>query len=231
MKPTIPFIKFVTISSCKLFNIILLISYISFTGCNSLPADLQSRKDECIRKVNQLADKEKTASGNSDYKQLTEDYTNLKNEIVSYTADCNSRGISKENDKLINEIDGKISKFKSLSASSDSYSSGSSTICSICGRKFAGNGYEEVSDGVWKTCSNQYQCQICSPSCGMKHTAKMNGIINSLPESRQNRDDKIYEKNVCSMCNGTGIEKNTSHLTDEYGRVCPMCDGKGVRTF
>jgi DnaJ-class molecular chaperone len=49
-------------------------------------------------------------------------------------------------------------------------------------------------------------------------------------------DEKINEikskrlpagANNCSMCRGTGIEKNTSHLTDEYGRVCPMCEGKG----
>jgi hypothetical protein len=32
----------------------------------------------------------------------------------------------------------------------------------------------------------------------------------------------------CSMRREVqGIERNTSHLTDEYGRICPLCDGKG----
>jgi hypothetical protein len=52
--------------------------------------------------------------------------------------------------------------------------------CSICGRTFTHHGYEEISEGVWKPCQEPYQCQICSPECGMKHTNEMNRIMNQV---------------------------------------------------
>jgi hypothetical protein len=111
--------------------------------------------------------------------------------------------------------------------------------CSICGRKFTGNGFEEVSEGVWKPCQEPYQCYICSQECGMKHTAQMNALLNKLGGVGNNNgggyitgsDGRIYESNVCPLCKGTGIEKNQSSLSDEYGRICPMCGGKGVRSY
>jgi len=42
--------------------------------------------------------------------------------------------------------------------------------CSICGRRIYGRGFQEVSNGVWRPCKEPYQCQICSPECGMRHT-------------------------------------------------------------
>ena len=62
-----------------------------------------------------------------------------------------------------------------------SESSDNSRVCIICRKQFTGNGYEEVSDSVWKQCSNQYHSPICSPSCGMKQTDYIKSIINSLP--------------------------------------------------
>lgn len=65
----------------------------------------------------------------------------------------------------------------------------SQTICSICGRKFTGRGYTEVSNGVWEPSDSQTYSQICSVSCGLKHTAKMNGLINSIPDKVEGSDD------------------------------------------
>ncbi len=65
----------------------------------------------------------------------------------------------------------------------------SQTICSICGNRFSGNGYEEASNGVWRPCDSHTFSMICSESCGLKHTAKMNGIINSLPNKSDNGED------------------------------------------
>ncbi len=98
--------------------------------------------------------------------------------------------------------------------------------CSICGNKIYNSGYEEVSNGVWKRCQEPNQCLICSPNCGKKHTAKMNSYINGSSST-----GKIYDPDLCSLCKGTGIEKNNGSLTNEYGRVCPMCDGKGRRSY
>lgn len=119
------------------------------------------------------------------------------------------------------------------------------TICSICGNKFEGNGYEEVSNGVWKELHEPNSGTICSVSCGRKHAQEFDDIANSfgvdLNESNSNNqnggdydmknDGKVYETNACSICNGTGIEKNRSSFSDEVGRICPMCDGKGVRSY
>lgn len=64
----------------------------------------------------------------------------------------------------------------------------SQTTCTICGTKFSGNGYEEVSSGVWSPCDSHSFSMICSENCGLKHTDKMNGIINSLPDKNSNED-------------------------------------------
>lgn len=114
----------------------------------------------------------------------------------------------------------------------------SNNTCAVCGRQFVGNGYEEVSDGVWKQCREPYQCPICSKQCGMKHTAKMNGYINGNTRSSNTNSDynigndgRLYENNSCSLCKGTGIETSHSSLMGDQARVCPMCSGKGVRSY
>ena len=101
--------------------------------------------------------------------------------------------------------------------------------CTICGKLFTGKGYTEVRDGVWEKCVD-LQCPICSQTCGMKHTNKMNGYVNSTRKDLN--DGRIYEKNACSMCKGTGLETSYDAFTRRYNsRTCPMCDGKGVRGY
>lgn len=46
--------------------------------------------------------------------------------------------------------------------------------------------------------------------------------------------EKITNPTYCSLCQGTGIEKNRNPIkgiNEEYGRRCPMCDGKGRRSY
>lgn len=130
-------------------------------------------------------------------------------------------------------------ELKPLNNKEDKLQTDNSNVCSICNRTFKGKGYEEVSDGVWKECEEPYQCYICSKACGLKHTRKMNNLVNETKNNYDNNsnsyhkgsDGRLYENNACSLCKGTGIEKNTSSMSDEYGRKCPMCDGKGVRNY
>ena len=119
------------------------------------------------------------------------------------------------------------------------------TKCSICGRQFTGNGYEEVSDGVWKLCKDGEQSYICSPECGMVHTRKMNelmqkagvstkcshcglgtyqnGYCNYCGAASPERVNESYSNMPkCQGCNGTGWRDN---------EVCPLCDGKGVKVY
>jgi hypothetical protein len=155
----------------------LLIVFITlFTSCNNLPEDLQNRKDACNAKYKELADQEKNAYSSSDYIQLITDYTNFKNEIISYTAECNKRGISKENDKLVSEINEKISKFESLSKSDNSYSSSSSSssnssssdskTCSWCGNSFSGIHYTHL--GKMAPCQSSSSSNSIGKYCSMK---------------------------------------------------------------
>ena len=133
------------------------------------------------------------------------------------------------------------SSSNSTSSSSESKQIDNTNTCNICGKEFTGKGYEEVSEGVWKPCQEPYQSSICSPSCGLQSTRNIDKVlekyginpstIHDNNSSHESSDGRIYENNACPLCNGTGIEKNTSHLSDEYGRICPMCDGKGVRSY
>jgi hypothetical protein len=94
--------------------------------------------------------------------------------------------------------------------------------CTICGYDFKGNGYEEISDGVWERCNEPYQCYICSPACGRKHTQKMNSYL------KGGSSNERIQGETCSLCRGTGIESGWDPVTHEKtGRVCPMCNGKG----
>lgn len=126
--------------------------------------------------------------------------------------------------------------------------------CSQCAKLISGRGFEELSEGIWKPCKEPYQCQVCSPECGRKHTAEMNSLMDSLSTSLDkctNCDRGSYKEGFCnicgaasqekveeskskmadcSLCNGTGIEKATTPgLTGETGRICPMCDGTGKK--
>lgn len=138
----------------RFFNLVLLSVILFITSCNNLPKDLQSRKDDCNAKYKELADQEKNANCSSDYKQLITDYKSFKYEVISYTTECNKRGISKENEEIVNEIDEKISKFEGLSENDNSYSSSSSSsnssssseskTCSWCGNSFSGTHYTHL---------------------------------------------------------------------------------------
>ncbi len=127
------------------------------------------------------------------------------------------------------------------SSSSESATIDNTNTCNICGKEFTGKGYEEVSEGVWQPCKDPNQCFICSRNCGLQSTRNMDKILEKYgvnPSTihdnnsyHEGDEGKIYESNACPLCNGTGIEKNKSQLSDEYGRICPMCDGKGVRSY
>lgn len=97
-------------------------------------------------------------------------------------------------------------------------------VCDICGKHFTGRGYEEVSEGVWEETKEPYQSFVCSRECGLKHTSSWEKLVG------KKRDGRIYEKEPCGLCNGTGIEEVHNSLGD-VRRVCPMCHGKGYENY
>jgi hypothetical protein len=120
-------------------------------------------------------------------------------------------------------------------------------VCSICGKTFYHRGYQEVSEGQYEILK-EGQGTLCSISCAKQATQNLmnsadnyydnsdnssmkDASIQHYGEYNEGSDGKIYENNKCGLCNGTGIEKNRSSLSDEDGRICPMCEGKGVRSY
>lgn len=111
--------------------------------------------------------------------------------------------------------------------------------CTICGRNFTGNGFSEIADGVWQLSDNSHQSYICSQNCGRKHTEEINRILNRSNTNsnsgssgyQQGNDGRVYEKNACPLCSGTGLETGREYDGSKVSRVCPMCDGRGVRSY
>lgn len=172
---------------------------------NNLPQDLQTRKDANNAKYFELLEKEKSAFSTLDYEQLVKGYNSFKNETISYTAECNRRGISKNNDEIVKEADEKISKYQKLVNSANTNIDNSKQesdlfSCEICGRKFTGKGYCEGDDGIWRQCEEPYQGQICSPECGRRATGQFNkaasDLINSSNQNQMNNNnsDDYYER-------------------------------------
>jgi hypothetical protein len=220
----------------RLFKVFIVFLPFWIIGCDNLPSDLQAKKESINAKYYSLVEKEKTASSNSDYEQLIEGYNEFKNEAISYTAECNKRGISRNNDKTIQEAEEKISYYTSLINANQTTVVESNSIedkytCDVCGKEFTGNGYCEGDDGNWRPCIDEDNTlpYICSYQCALTKKRRIEDAWNKVDEKINEIKSKSLPAGAhnCSMCRGTGIEKNTSHLTDEYGRVCPMCEGKG----
>lgn len=102
-------------------------------------------------------------------------------------------------------------------------------VCTVCGKKFSGKGYEEVADGVWEQCKEPYQCYICSAFCGRIQTKKMNELV---AKTSNKSDGRVYDDDACTLCKGSGLESGKNLATGETeDRICPMCNGKGVKSY
>ncbi len=94
----------------------------------------------------------------------------LREEYVVYFDSCEKVGAKREKDRILGDLDAIMQTVESKAIST--------TNCSICGRDFTGNGYHEVSDGVWEKQVEPYQASICSKNCGLNHTNNWNSILN-----------------------------------------------------
>lgn len=130
----------------------------------------------------------------------------------------------------------------------------STTICSICGKEFYGNGYEEQLDGSFKELEYPYSNQLCSPTCARKASQKLESVAEKygidVDESSNTRCQSCsgrYEDGFCNLCGGASPEKvNQSNQNrancemcqgkkyiDGYGgvKVCPVCNGTGKESY
>ena len=183
--------------SFRFFKSSVIFLFLSFLmeSCNSLPPDLQIRKDTINTKIGELYKKlenlEKYEANNSSaHESIISEYKELKNECISYDSEKDRRGISrnkKKDDERIASLDKKIDKLSSSLESSKSAE-----------RKRIEERMEE-----------NYQYMKRQITGGQERLS--NG------------------GHTCSLCSGTGIERNTAQRTlgGGSGRTCPMCSGKG----
>ncbi len=130
------------------FSIYLLI-FIFFVGCNTVPQDLENKKVELNQRLEKLINSEKEVSGNEECEKLISGYEKLKTELIAYTADANGRGISKNNDRLIEDIDNRIQRLKQRVTPQVSYNDAREFVQEVVSHKggaildgFTSNSYE-----------------------------------------------------------------------------------------
>lgn len=172
------------------FNLLVFILGLFLFSCSSLPNDLQARKDAIANKLTELNKAYEAASGIPAYKQLIVDYTNLRAEISSYTTACNARGISKNNDALIKEIDEKIARFKTSVEISQGYVDMTSNTSTKNTRTVYSGGYPVEID---MTIPNGYEEGFTCSDCDGEGVVHDNGMGKKIDM-------------ICPGCAGRGFQ-------------------------
>lgn len=75
-------------------------------SCSNQPNDLENRKDKINSSLDELARRDPSTA--DEVERLVSDYNSLKSEIIDYTAEANRRGINKNNDAAINDINQRL---------------------------------------------------------------------------------------------------------------------------
>ncbi len=85
---------------------------------------------------------------------------------------------------------------------------------------------EAVESNEENSDSNDYSSEVSNESSSEENFE--NDRTNMVEAMEQ-----ISDPSYCSLCQGTGIEKNTAKdiFGGSDGRTCPMCEGKGRRTY
>jgi hypothetical protein len=92
--------------------IIILTAIMSSCGSKSMPDDLERKKESINNTLSALGNERENVNG-KDIQPLIDKYTAIKNELENYTTECNKRGIEKNNDEAINQINQVIEELKS----------------------------------------------------------------------------------------------------------------------
>jgi hypothetical protein len=96
----------------EILIICIVIAIITSCGRKSMPEDLERKKERLNNTVLALG-KERDNAKSEDFQALADKYAAVKNELENYTAECNKRGIEKNNDKVIQQINEIIEELKS----------------------------------------------------------------------------------------------------------------------
>lgn len=161
-----------------------LIAVVLLFSCNQTPssmsADLESRKSQ----INVQLENANKKWDIKDYEGLANEYKTLKQNIIEYTAVCNSQGYPKDNDETVSEIEAKITSLeisgiaKDLKNSSYSNSSTRSTNSSSCSDENAyrlGETYAQSQRNLIADCDYLYDMALAREG-QINHYCFCNGV-------------------------------------------------------
>ncbi|WP_303317901.1 hypothetical protein Q4Q34_18490 [Flavivirga abyssicola] len=152
--------------------LILLLINLSVSCKKSLPPELQHEREWVNIGMEEFIRKEEKSE---DYRKSTRiqvDLDMLRKNTLRYKEMLESKGYGGQfNSDALAFIDEKITKYVNNGKSIYKETSTRHT-CNICGKRFVGRGYTEVSTGLWQLTKEPLQSFICSRGCGAVHTER-----------------------------------------------------------
>jgi hypothetical protein len=168
--------------------------------------------------------------------------------LIVVISSCSSRGIEQLRNDVLKSIEDKIA------SEGGGMEIVSFTLTHVDGNEYVGvletleNGeafsypVNVVSDGstfVWEIPPTEADEANHENSDSVDYSSEVNDESSSeenFDNDRTNMVDameRISDPSYCSLCQGTGIEKNTAKdiFGGPDGRICPMCEGKGTRAY
>lgn len=155
----------------KVLLIMLLIFVI--VGCKeSLPPELQKEREWVNRGMEEFISYEERSEEYRKSTRIIVDLEMLRKTTLNYKEMLESKGFGDQfNPDAIAFLDEKLAKY-SNNGKSIGHEVSKKHTCNICGKRFVGNGYTEVSTGLWQPTKEPLQSFICSRACGAVHTEK-----------------------------------------------------------
>ncbi len=168
--------------------------------------------------------------------------------LIVVISSCSSRGIEQLRNDVLKSIEDKIA------SEGGGMEIVSFTLTHVNGNEYVGvletleNGEDfsypvnVISDGktfVWEVPPTEADESNHENNDSVDYSSE----VNDESPSEENYDndrtnmvdamEQISDPSYCSLCQGTGIEKNTAKdiFGGPDGRTCPMCEGKGRRTY
>jgi hypothetical protein len=212
-------------------------------SCNNLPPDLKARIDTINEKFTKIKEREKTIHNSiPEYQKLVNDYTSLRDELIKYKDDANSRDISIDDDALMIQLDNKITEFQGMIPEIvhvrdwKSFDSGgwwekqkenkdSETLLSNQQNNNSSQANQSSPRQIQQQTHYASDGQRCS-HCGLGHYR--NGYCDMCgAASPEIVVQSLLNAPACDMCKGTGY----IHAMNGDLVVCPACNGTGKETY
>ena len=154
------------VKNLKTGALFILISLV-VTSCGGMPEELEARKKRINERLDEINSQSEKASTVKEYEAIKVAYMALKDSVVSYTSECNKKGIEKNNDEVLVSLDNsiksaenKISEISStLHIGTWSYSEGGINyqIQLSSNGRWSSQGFQGYNSGTWSGDANSFE--------------------------------------------------------------------------